>query len=182
MPQREYTPTSYVPIEQVGGLQDASTDVRLESSTGDSKFQFTFEPLRPGLFRTTFSSPTHPLPPHPSTAVPAKDFAGLELSSECQDKTKTIKYGNVTATVAWNDCPIVTLRFAGQQKPIHSDLDFRSYTVDSTGIAHYTRYKRNTLHVGLGEKAAPMNLSNRNFLLSTTDCFGYGEHSFLFCR
>jgi alpha-glucosidase (family GH31 glycosyl hydrolase) len=45
--------------------------------------------------------------------------------------------------------------------------------VDSTGIAHYTRYKRDTLHVGLGEKAAPMNLSNRQFVLSATDCFGY---------
>jgi len=164
-----------VPIEST---QDSFSDVRLESSTGDSKFQFTFEALRPGLFRTTFSSSTHPLPPHPSTARPAQDFAGLKLSSECTGKQKKITLGDVSATVEWDACPIVTLQLAGRQKPIHRDLDFRSYVADSTGIAHYTRYKRNTLHVGLGEKAAPMNLSNRSFILSATDCFGYGESLF----
>jgi hypothetical protein len=164
-----------VPIE---GTQDISTNVRLESSTGDSQFRFTFEALRPGLFRTTFSSSTHPLPPHPSTARPAQDFAGLKPSAETADKQKKITLDDVSATVEWGDCPIVTLQLAGRQKPIHRDLDFRSYVADSTGIAHYTRYKRDTLHVGLGEKAAPMNLSNRNFILSATDCFGYGK-SFL---
>ncbi|TVY84919.1 Alpha-glucosidase [Lachnellula suecica] len=173
MPQREYTPRDYAPIQGSGSSQDVSTDVRLESSTGDSKFQFSFEALRPGLFRTTFSSPTHPLPPHPSTAKPTQDFAGLTPTSESAEKSKTISLGDVSATVEWDDCPIVTLQLAGQQKLIHRDLEFRSYVADAKGIAHYTRYKRDTLHVGLGEKAAPMNLSNRGFTISATDCFGY---------
>lgn len=175
MPQREYTPRDYVPIEGNVSIQAASTDVRLESSTGGTKFQFTFEALRPGLFRTTFTSPVHPLPPHPSTALPAQDLGGLNPSSNSTATSKTIVLGDVSATVEWDDCPIVTLQLADQQKPIHRDLEFRSYVVDSMGIAHYTRYKRDTLHVGLGEKAAPMNLSNRGFILSATDCFGYGE-------
>jgi alpha-glucosidase (family GH31 glycosyl hydrolase) len=52
----------------------------------------------------------------------------------------------------------------------------RSYALDGDGVAHYTQYFRNSLHVGLGEKAAPMDLSNRHFTLSATDCFGYDVH------
>ena len=40
----------------------------------------------------------------------------------------------------------------------------------------YTHYNRTALRVGLGEKAAPMDLSNRHFILSATDCFGYDVH------
>jgi alpha-glucosidase (family GH31 glycosyl hydrolase) len=57
--------------------------------------------------------------------------------------------------------------------PLHEDLPHRSYTVNGEGVAHYSRYHRNTLYVGLGEKAAPMNLAGRRFELSATDSFGY---------
>jgi len=79
----------------------------------------------------------------------------------------------VTASIDWSDAPIVSLQLAGQSKPIYRDLQFRSYVADSSGVAHYSEYKRDTLYVGLGEKAAPMNLSNRHFILSVTDSFGY---------
>ena len=176
MPQHEYTPQNYVPIQTNGhveGKGHRTPDIQLESTDGDTSFQFTFEAIQPGLFRTTFSSKTHPLPPHPSCPRPATNFGGLKPTTQSAASQKTIKVGDVTATVDWSGPPLVTLQTAGQEKPIHRDLDFRSYCVDSTGIAHYTRYKRGTLHVGLGEKAAPMNLSNRQFVLSATDCFGY---------
>ncbi|KAH6669850.1 neutral alpha-glucosidase [Halenospora varia] len=180
MRQHEYIPREYHFVvsepEQNGSANSTQTDVKLESTATGTKFQFTFEALRPGLFRTTFSSPTHPLPPHPSTSRPTADFADLKPTSQATSSQKTITLGHVTATVDWQDCPRVSLQLAGQEKPIHEDLQFRSYVVDSTGIAHYTRYKRDTLHVGLGEKTAPMNLSNRHFILSATDCFGYDAY------
>ncbi|KAH7370951.1 neutral alpha-glucosidase [Rhexocercosporidium sp. MPI-PUGE-AT-0058] len=174
MPQREYIPQDYAVVQDDGQVAGStSTDVKLTSADGDSPFQFTFEALRPGLFRTTFSSKTHPLPPHPSTPRPNPNLEGTKVTSKTSELHKTINVGGVTATVDWSGPPLVSLQLDGQPAPIHRDLDFRSYVVDSTGIAHYTRYKRDTLHVGLGEKAAPMNLSNRNFILSATDCFGY---------
>jgi len=176
MPQHEYTPQSYVPIQANGHVEGESyraPDVQLESTDGDTSFQFTFEAIRPGLFRTTFSSKTHPLPPHPSCLRLESDFGRVKPTSQSTASQKVIKVGDLTATIDWSGPPLVTLQAAGQEKPIHRDLDFRSYVVDSAGIAHYTRYKRDTLHVGLGEKAAPMNLSNRQFVLSATDCFGY---------
>jgi alpha-glucosidase (family GH31 glycosyl hydrolase) len=70
----------------------------------------------------------------------------------------------------------VSITLPGQNAPIHSDLPHRSYVADGAGIAHYTRYNFGTLHLGLGEKPAPMDLSNRHFVLSATDCFGYDVH------
>lgn len=177
MPQHEYIPSNYVLQEQNGHVKGSqSTDITLESTDADTRFQFTFQALRPGLFRTTFSSKSHPLPPHPSAGRPSADFSGLEATSESGQAKKTISVGDVTATVEWDGPPLVSLQLAGQETPIHADLEFRSYVVDAAGIAHYTRYKRDTLHVGLGEKAAPMNLSNRNFILSATDSFGYDAY------
>ncbi|CZT11350.1 probable alpha-glucosidase [Rhynchosporium agropyri] len=174
MPQREFVPQKYTVLPEKGIIEGSSSgEVSLESTDGDSPFQFTFQALRPGLFRTTFSSKTHPLPPHPSTPRPQATIQAANVSSNSSSSNKTFNAGGVTATIDWSGPPLVSLQLDGQSTPIHSDLDFRSYAVDATGIAHYTRYKRNTLHVGLGEKAAPMNLSNRNFLLSVTDCFGY---------
>jgi alpha-glucosidase (family GH31 glycosyl hydrolase) len=176
MPQHEYVPRCYQLVEEngyTGEIPQVSTDLILNSTDSEIPFQFTFQAVRPGLFRTTFSSKSHPLPPHPSAPRPAADLGDLKPSSKCAGSRKTISVANVTATIDWSDSPVVSLRLAGQQKPIHRDLQFRSYGIDSTGIAHYTEYKRHTLHVGLGEKAAPMNLSNRHFILSATDSFGY---------
>lgn len=175
MPQIEYPPQKYVPIlvnGHVEGKGHRTPDIQLQSTDGDTSFQFTFEAIRPGLFRTTFSSKTHPLPPHPSCPRPEVPSGFLPVSESAASQT-SICAADVKATVDWSGAPIVSLQLSGQDKPIHRDLDFRSYCVDSTGVAHYTRYKRDTLHVGLGEKAAPMNLSNRQFVLSATDCFGY---------
>lgn len=177
MPQREYVPRSYELIQESGHTSDAkqaSAQLRLSSTDpGRPPFQFSFEALQPGLFRTTFSSTTHPLPPHPSAARPTVDLRYVPFTTTSGSRQKTIRVGEVEATVDWSDAPIVSLQLVGQKSPIHRDLPFRSYAVDSTGIAHYTHYKRGTLHVGLGEKAAPMNLSNRHFILSATDSFGY---------
>ncbi len=176
MPQREYIPQNYKSIVANGyakGGEHYSTDLKLESTDGDTSFQFTFEALRPGLFRTTFSSKTHPLPPHPSTPRPTPQFLECKPTVQSSASSHTVNTVDASATVDWSGPPLVSLQLAGQNTPIHKDLEFRSYAVDATGIAHYTRYKRDTLHVGLGEKAAPMNLSNRGFILSATDCFGY---------
>ena len=171
MPQREYVPRSYEIVQEngyLGKIKPVSTDLKLRSTDPGFDFHFSFQALRPGLFRTTFSSTSHPLPPHPSTPRPTADLGNLYVASESTGSRKSISVGDVEAIVDWTDAPVVSLQLAGQKTPIHRDLPFRSYAVDSNGIAHYTHYKRDTLHVGLGEKAAPMNLSNRHFIISAT--------------
>ncbi|KAF2222383.1 hypothetical protein BDZ85DRAFT_282453 [Elsinoe ampelina] len=86
---------------------------------------------------------------------------------------KNFETGGITTSVDWTGAPIVTLGWVGSEELLHSDLPYQSYLVDGSGIAHYTRHDREALHVGLGEVAAPMDLTARSFKIDATDCFGY---------
>lgn len=181
MPQDETTPRSF---ELDSAHEHSASALYLQGTDASQPVSFTFEAVRPGLFRTTFTSPDHPLPPHPNVRRPesaratgangASEVNGV--NGEAHGKLKRIRNGNATARVEWSDTPVVTLQLDGAEKPIHTDLAFRSYVLDGTGVAHYTRFNHGTLHVGLGEKAAPMNLANRSFRIDATDCFGYDVH------
>ncbi|KAF1960864.1 neutral alpha-glucosidase ab precursor [Byssothecium circinans] len=172
MPQLELTPLNFKPAPQ---SRNSSTLVSLHSDHHGRSFDFSFEALRPGLFRTTFTSAEHRLPPHRATPIPTKSLTDTDVKSSSPTTTlKTLEINGNKATVDWTSGPpLVSLTLPGQDAPIHSDLPHRSYVTDGPGVSHYTRYNFNTLHVGLGEKPAPMDLSNRHFVLSATDCFGY---------
>ncbi|KAF1833507.1 hypothetical protein BDW02DRAFT_623491 [Decorospora gaudefroyi] len=170
MPMLEHVPTGY---HAAPASTTTNTKVELQSNCGN--FNFTFEALRPGLFRTTFTSPNHLLPPHRATPVPESTLDETNTSLVSSGTTcKTLTANSVTAAIDWETgLPLVSLTLAGQSTPIHADLLNRSYAADGPGIAHYTKYNNGTLHLGLGEKPAPMDLSNRHFVLSATDSFGY---------
>lgn len=173
MGQLEIVPLDFKPT---GIAADSSSSTHLQSSQG--QYNFTFEALRPGLFRTTFTSPKHLLPSHRAASLPPQNFKDVEVQQISSTATsKSFQVGDVVASVDWaTGPPLVALQFAGQDAPIQSDLPHRAYVADGSGISHYTRYNAGTLHVGLGEKAAPFDLSNRYFVLSATDSFGYDVH------
>lgn len=171
MPQQELIPQVY---SLQGSPTSESPSIHLKGDEQSGHVDFTFEAIKPGLFRTTFSSQSHPLPPFPSASKPAVDISALEIN-DVGPKCKTFHVGGIEAKVEWDHAPIVSIGFINEA-PLHTDLPLRSYVLDGPGIAQYTRYFRNSLHVGLGEKAAPMDLSGRGFTLSATDCFGYDVH------
>lgn len=171
-PQRERVPSQWA---SQTSAQDAEPSVKLSSSDKDLAFNFTFETLRKNVFRTTFTSERYPLPPHPSVPAPKPDLVSAGVSVTASGSSKQIAVDGFEANVDWGSSttPVVSISLKGAEKPLHTDIPHRSYTVDGEGVAHYTRYNRGTLHVGLGEKSAPMNLSGRRFELSATDSFGY---------
>ena len=169
MPQDELVLTRYK--AQPTSTKSETPSIRLRSEDHAEPVDFTFEALRPGLFRTTFSSKSHPLPPIPSAHRPKAWVSDIQTSPQgatCQ----VFRSGDIEAKVSYEAEPIVSVGFAGEA-PLHEDLKYRSYALDGNGVAHYTKYARGELHVGLGEKSAPMDLSNRHFTLTATDCFGY---------
>lgn len=171
---QEHIPSAY----QIRvGSEDSESAIHLSSTPSicSGPFHFSFEAIRSNLFRTTFFSDSHPLPPYPSVEKPSTDLGGLHITKNKHPNTNVekIAIGEVEARIDLSPpCPVINLGFKGQTA-LHQDLPHRSYAVDGTGISHYTKYTKNTLHVGLGEKAAPLDLSNRQFTLSATDCFGY---------
>ncbi|KAL1883576.1 hypothetical protein Plec18167_002583 [Paecilomyces lecythidis] len=174
MPQKEYCPKGY----QESQARDSGLAVHLLSEGVNNKlFNFTFEPIRENLFRVTFTSPKHRLPPFPSTARPVVDLKGVEVATQNAASQKDIRVGDIKASVNWENTPVVSLSWNDDNQPLYRDLALRSYVADGDGIAHYTEHDRDALHVGLGEKGAPMDLTNRHFQLSATDSFGYDVYN-----
>ncbi|OKL59113.1 hypothetical protein UA08_05601 [Talaromyces atroroseus] len=176
MPQREFVPKKYK-------LRSAeSALVALHSVDGKQSFDFTFEAVRTNLFRVRFTSKEHPLPPYPSVGDPVKETLDNDASFSTTPSSAAAaaaatatatKVGAVTATVQWENTPVVSLSWTDSKQLLHRDLPGRSYVADSSGVSHYSVLDREALHVGLGEKAAPMDLTNRHFILSASDTFGY---------
>lgn len=179
--QYERVPHRYEVEETAGSTgAQASPSIALRSSDDQTTetCSFRFEAIRPNVFRTTFSTAKHPIPLFPSVQRPVPELGSSAptVQTDVSGQTCSIDTGKVKATVEWSDAPVVSLYLDGQEKPLHRDLGYRSYALDGTGIAHYTLYKQDSLHVGLGEKAAPMDLSGRGFTITASDTFGYDAY------
>lgn len=179
-PQHEYVPKGWTVKGSQDGEVSRSLSLETEYDHGHGIASFAFEAIRPGVFRTTFTTPAHPLPPHPSapkpTSIETGDYLRTNLSTN--KRTCKIEVENVVANISWEQCPIVTLAFKdAPDQVLHSDLPYRSYSINGEGVSHYTKYHKPAMHVGLGEKAAPMDLSGRGFHLSATDSFGYDNYN-----
>ncbi|KIH93902.1 alpha-glucosidase [Sporothrix brasiliensis 5110] len=172
--QFENTPQQYA-LQEPASASAPSVALRSTEAVNGNHFDFTFEAVRPGVFRTTFASPSHPLPPFPS-AKRVETSSSVEVpktSLDAASKTFSVVSADVTATVDWSGAPIVSLTREGVARPLYRDMAYRSYVVDGPGVAHYSSYKKDDLYVGLGEKAGPMNLAGRGFQITASDTFGY---------
>ena len=176
--QSETTLSKYaVQTSAAASLSPQSVALQSTDAVNGSKFDFTFEALRPGIFRTTFFSPSHPLPPFPSAHKPSvSKHEGAPGVVDAAANTYTITAGGVKAVVNWTHAPVVSLFGESQERPIYKDMSYRSYVVDGPGIAHYSAYAKDEFYVGLGEKAAPMNLGGRSFQITASDTFGYDAY------
>lgn len=175
MVQKESVPTGWT---TAGDGLAGEARIQLSSSSGsDHAFTFGLETVKQNVFRTTFTSRTHPLPPHPSIPRRAADAKATATATIANNsKTATISSESIQVKVDWESSSTPELSVSLDGNILHTDVPHRSYVVDGLGVAHYSRYNRGTLHVGLGEKAAPMDLSGRSFILSATDSFGYDNY------
>ena len=169
MARYERIPQSYAFVDE----PQCATSIKLECTEPQSTIKFSFDVLSRNLFRVRFTSNEHTLPPRSSFLSQVKQTGSLEQQIETHDFKKVISVGDVVATISAESVPLVSLAFKGSPAPLHRDLPHRSYCIEGAGIAHYTAYRMGDMHVGLGEKAAPLDLSNRHCTLSATDSFGY---------
>lgn len=138
------------------------------------KATFTLEAVRNNVFRVTFTTETHPLPPHPSIAKPDVQLAITPSLIESDASFVLCTSPEVTATLRTRPTPTLSIDLNGVR--LYSDLANRSYVLNGAGASRYGSYDPKTLHLGLGERAAPFDLSNRNFRLSALDAAEYDAH------
>jgi alpha-glucosidase (family GH31 glycosyl hydrolase) len=64
----------------------------------------------------------------------------------------------------------------GGEKLVLRDLQARSYGLTEHGMIRHWSLDRTRLHLGLGEKAAPIDLTGRKFILHATDAAWYDSY------
>ena len=90
--------------------------------------------------------------------------------------TATIHCGSTTATLDWSSataCPLLTIVDNETGTVLHQDLQYRSYNLTAHGVRHYITMNRKDIHFGLGEVAAPLDLSGRKIEIRTSDSAAY---------
>ena len=93
MTQTEIIPEGY----RVDSAQPCSaTDVVLTADAHGRRVNFALQTLSERLFRCTFSSDRHPLPPHPSAPTPQSTLSSSSAKVSTPSPTsKTIEVGDV---------------------------------------------------------------------------------------
>jgi len=140
----------------------------------DHNATFCVAAIRQSTFRATFTTPNHPLPPHPSVNPLQRSLSHEPRLQQRGDEYTIDLENGIIVTVIANPTPVIQIKLDGAL--LYSDLSNRSYTLDGTGSSRYGLYDPEALYVGLGERAAPFDLSNRTFSLSALDAAQYDAH------
>ena len=147
---------------------------RISLHSPGNKAIFTLEPVRTNVFRVTFTTESHPLPPHPSIVRPEVQLSNAPSLTEHDGSFTLHTTTEVAVTLCSRTTPTLSITLNGVQ--LYSDLPNRSYVLDGNGASRYGCYNPATLHLGLGERSAPFDLSNRTFTLSALDAAEYDAH------
>lgn len=88
----------------------------------------------------------------------------------------SLECSGTTAKIDWTSSPTLTIQDSEDGSILHSDLPSRAYNLSANGIRHYSRLDRQDVHFGLGEVAAPINLTGRRFEMRTSDSASYDAY------
>lgn len=79
------------------------------------------------------------------------------------------------ARLSWSDSVLLQVweELDGSWVRLCADLPARSYALTEHGIMRHWLIERDNVHFGLGEKAAPLDLTGRSFSISGTDAACY---------
>ena len=153
----------------LGGLKLSpdSTSERISLSEGESQAQFSLILFERGILRLQVWDNKR------------------QLKADNFENSRAQYPFNKTETKAWledngfkvtlNYDPI-QLEITHRNKVIYADLKHRAYGFNNNGAIHYTEFDSDALHMGMGGKSAPVDLSNRSFSLSALDAMGYDAY------
>jgi len=154
------------------------------------KLEFPF----PQAYRILLTGPDRPRPPHDNVNAPAK-FCSFRLVSLDKEKCHAVFAfpapsqtgpGSVAGLVEeklelrlwWAYQLFTEVWQTGPDgaKLVLRDLQARSYALTEHGIIRHWSLDRSRLHLGLGEKAAPIDLTGRSFMMHATDAALYDSY------
>lgn len=152
-----------------------------------SGFEWKLEFPFPQAYRILLTGPDRPRPPHDNVNAPAK-FCSFKLLSLDRDNCRAtfafpshaVEQHTLELRLYWHYQIFSEVWEAGAgkvgDKLVLADLQARSYVLTEHGVIRHWKLDRSCLHLGLGEKAAPIDLTGRSFTLHATDAAYYDSY------
>ncbi|KAM7190838.1 glycoside hydrolase family 31 protein [Rhypophila sp. PSN 637] len=161
-------------------------------------FTWTLEFPFPHVYRIILAGPERPRPPHDNANAPST-FCKFELVSIDKDACRAViafpyPTGQSLDTSGLDIDTRLELRLFWKYQlftevwerrgrgntetvtPIIRDLGARPYALTEHGIIRHWRLDRSRVHLGLGEKAAPIDLTGRRFIMHAADSAFYDAY------
>ncbi|CDW98387.1 hypothetical protein, partial [Sporisorium scitamineum] len=149
--------------------------------TNAQGFEWTLSFLTPTILKIVVVGPNHPLPQQSNVQWSQKPLA-VSAKIDAASKRASLSVEGLTrqVTVQWDDTPLVDVHESvhGSNEKVHifGDSPHKSYCYSNEGFIRYTRVQKDNLHVGLGEKAAPLDLTHRSFAITGSDSASYDAY------
>ncbi|KAK1752037.1 glycosyl hydrolases family 31-domain-containing protein [Echria macrotheca] len=168
-------------------------------STPFPDFTWTLEFPLPQAYRILLTGPDRPRPAHDNIRAPPSSsfctFSVLAIDTSARTATfafpaptpTSLSLSGITSSSSlqlrlWWSHQIATevwecISVSGKWTPLLRDLRARSYGLTEHGtIRHWTLDRTSRIHLGLGEKAAPLDLTGRRFAMHATDAAWYDAY------
>ena len=154
-------------------------------------FSWKLEFPLPNAYRILLTGPTRPQPPHDNVSMKIEPLPFEVVSIDVKKSTAIFAFPHSgVSNISGVNKGCVQLRLdwkrqiAGEvwqvtektSEKIMGDVFLRSYALTDHGIIRHYRYERENLHLGLGEKGAPIDLGERSFTLHCADVAGYDAY------
>ncbi|CAK7230555.1 hypothetical protein SEUCBS140593_007628 [Sporothrix eucalyptigena] len=156
-------------------------------------FQWKLEFPYPQAYRILLTGPDRPRPPHDNVNAPLQFCSFKVLSLDRTKKTAAFTFPSATTAsslVSGLNTENLELRLSwGYQlysevwqvgdegaRLVLRDLRARPVALTEHGVIRHWALDRTRLHLGLGEKAAPIDLTGRRFTLHATDAAWYDAY------
>ncbi|KAJ9119022.1 hypothetical protein QFC22_003511 [Naganishia vaughanmartiniae] len=143
----------------------------------------------PLILHTTLTGPDRPLPPQTNVVKSLVELTvPLPSSLTRDDEHKVIQFQladgkRVTLDYSSDIYLQVTESLVDEdgdqqdKRLVFGTVPRRGYVLSEHGITRYSRYVEGNINVGLGEKAAPLDLTGRLFELTGTDAAAYDAYT-----
>ena len=168
------------------------TSFTLVSSSNAIFKGFTYSLSFPlaNTYRVLLTGPDRPRPPHDNIILTSKALSFKLLTLDAKECTASFTFPSAGADTLdgatgktreihldWSDSILLTVwekdSSSNDRIRLIGDLPARSYALTEHGIIRHWWIERDNIHLGLGEKAGPIDLSGRSFQLHGTDAACY---------
>ncbi|OCF57943.1 glicosidase [Kwoniella mangroviensis CBS 10435] len=178
------------PSPKVGSSLE-SFELRTSTDKGRYKnFVYTLSFPLPNVYRVLLTGPDRPRPPHDNVILPYNPHsfkltaleeykATFDFPSQSGPDELDGSNRKRILEISWKEhITLVSYEYIDNEKrKLLGDLNNRSYALTEKGVMRHWWIEVDNLHLGLGEKAAPLDLSNRSFTMHGSDSANYDAYN-----